>query len=732
MPPVKSPAPGRKPKGGNRGAQPRPARPYHRHLLALAALITLTLLAYSNSFQAGFVLDNQGLLNDPRIREVTSENIALIFHRSYWWPAGEAGLYRPFTTLSYLFNYAVLGGRNQPAGYHAVNLILHLGNVLLAYALALRLIRRFWPPVFIAALWAVHPALTESVTNIVGRADLLAAMGVLSGFLMYLKGRESVGLPRVAWLTGVAGATTIGAFSKESAVAILPLLVLYEMVWWNERPNRRPMIFGWLAALAPIALMLYCRFAVLSASPSAEFPFTDNPIVAADWWTGRLTAVKVMARYLWLTVWPVNLSCDYSYNQIPLAHGAPADWLAYAAVLAAAVLVVVLYRWNRTCFFLACFALVNFLPASNLLFPIGTIMADRLLYLPALGLLACLVMAVYGAAQRPKLRMPATAVLCVLTAGFAVRTRIRNLDWQTNLTIATADVRVSPASFKLHRLLASSLFESDPSRSNLDQVIQEQEKSLAILDSLPPARSSSEAYRLAGYYYLLKGEHYPAQRAAANQRALQSLLRSISIDQASQAAFRSTSDPQPSTLRDGDSQAYFLLSVAYLRSGDPDKAYQAIDTARDLDPLNPQVYRQLSGVLIGEHRNQEAEVAMAQEDAITSLEAARWQDAADLSARVIESASAAYPAAFFLNAMANLHLGNLDQAEKSARQAIRLDSRHRNPRTGYVLGLVLAEKHDFKQAAELLSEYLTVAPSAPDTEAVQEQLGNIRKSAARR
>jgi hypothetical protein len=101
------------------------------------ALCVLTLLAYSNSFEGGLVLDNKVLLLDPRIREGTPQNIALIFQHTYWWPTGEAGLYRPFTTLSYLFNYAVLGEGEQLFGYHAINLLLHLGNVLLAYALAL-------------------------------------------------------------------------------------------------------------------------------------------------------------------------------------------------------------------------------------------------------------------------------------------------------------------------------------------------------------------------------------------------------------------------------------------------------------------------------------------------------------------------------------------------------------------------------------------------------------------
>ena len=154
---MKSQEPGRNRKAKHRGVRlpadkvpQRAPNQYTRHLLAALALCLLTLLAYSNSFGGALVLDNKVLLLDPRIREVTPQNIALIFQHTYWWPTGEAGLYRPFTTLSYLFNYAVLGEEDQLWGYHALNLLLHLGNVLLAYALALRLVRRFWPSVFIA------------------------------------------------------------------------------------------------------------------------------------------------------------------------------------------------------------------------------------------------------------------------------------------------------------------------------------------------------------------------------------------------------------------------------------------------------------------------------------------------------------------------------------------------------------------------------------------------------
>ena len=114
-----------------------------------------------------------------------------------------------------------------------------------------------------------------------------------------------------------------------------------------------------------------------------------------------------------------------------------------------------------------------------------------------------------------------------------------------------------------------------------------------------------------------------------------------------------------------------------------------------------------------------------QERAIASLQEGQWQDAADSSERVLQVNPAGYPSAFYLNAMANLRLGHLDAAEKSAREAIRRDDTQRNPRTRYVLGLVLAEKREYGAAADLLNAYLRAAPNAPDSEAVRKQLLSI-------
>ena len=196
----------------------QPGRVVRRHLWRLILLWVLVLGAYSNSFDAGLVFDSSELISqDPRLQQATAHNVAGIFTEEYW-PGGIAtGLYRPITTFSYLLNYALLGNGTRPVGYHWVNLVLHEVNVALVYALGVLIFGETAPALALAAIWGLHPLLTESVTNIVGRADLLAALGVLAGLLCHVKGASAAGRRGMAWLAGLAAAQTVALFRKRAA-----------------------------------------------------------------------------------------------------------------------------------------------------------------------------------------------------------------------------------------------------------------------------------------------------------------------------------------------------------------------------------------------------------------------------------------------------------------------------------------------------------------------------------
>ncbi len=587
-----------------------------RHLLVGLGLCLLTLAVYGNSFGAGFTMDNRGLiLEDARVRAATAENLGRIFGHTYWWPYGESGLYRPLTTLSYLFNYAILGNGAQPGGYHWINFLLHAGNVLLVYALGLRL-AGWRAAAWTAALWAVHPVLTESVTNIVGRADLLAGMAVLGGLLLYLKSTESTGGRRWALLGALSAATAVGVFSKESAVTVVGVVVLYEAIWWKQRRQAMGLVLGTLAMLIPIQAMLYQRAAVLWNSAATTFPFYDNPIMGAGWVTGRLTALKVMGQYVGLLVWPARLSCDYSWAQIPLAGGSAADWLAWMALGSALAAGVLLWRGSRTALFLGGAAVLVFLPASNLLFPIGTIMAERFLYLPAIAFAAGVVAAVSAAGRRvgaagQRVGVPVLLGLMVVACG--ARTWARNLDWQDDLSVGKAAVEVSPGSFKSHKLLAWAMHEADPGHGNIDGVIEEAEKGLAPLRELPDARSNADSYRRTGGYYAERGERLRPGDAmgseAAYRRALELLLRSRAIAMAQAAGAGGPARFADVTLR---------ISEVQRRLGKGGQALAAALEGRRMEPGNAEIHHQIAALLLDEGRADQAAEALMEGVLVTS------------------------------------------------------------------------------------------------------------------
>ncbi len=446
---------------------------WRRHAWRLLAIWGLVFVAYSNSFQAALVFDNAAVIGeDPRIRDVTPQNVESILTGRYWYGnsarATTAGLYRPLTTLSYLLNYAVLGNGPRPNGYHAVNLALHEINVALVYALGILILGETAPALALAAIWGLHPLLTESVTNIVGRADLLAAFGVLAGLLCHARGESAKGRRRLAWLAGLAAAQAVGLFSKENAAVLPGIMLLYDLTWSERAAWRRR-----APAYAAVALPLAAFFCLRSALQiHMLIDFSENPLVSAAFWTARLTAVKVAGMFLWLFLWPARLSADYSFHAIPLFGWRASNWedakalIALAVCLGAALLAVLLAvrrrRTEKPLLFFLVFFFVALSPTSNLIILIGSIMAERFLYLPSVGLAGCVVAAIHALGQRHLLKRPgaapvAWAALGLVCLALAARTYARNFDWQDDRSLWSSAVEVRPGSARPHYNLGIEL-----------------------------------------------------------------------------------------------------------------------------------------------------------------------------------------------------------------------------------------------------------------------------------
>jgi tetratricopeptide (TPR) repeat protein len=283
------------------------------------------------------------------------------------------------------------------------------------------------------------------------------------------------------------------------------------------------------------------------------------------------------------------------------------------ALAGAAVAGLLLWRGNRTALFLAGAALLVFLPTSNLLFPIGTIMAERFLYLPAIAFAAGVVAAVGAGGRRAGAARLAPALLGLMVATCAARTWVRNTDWHDDLSLGKAAAEASPRSFKAHKMLAWAMHEADPGHGNIDSVIEEAEKGLAPLRELPDARSNPDSYLQAGSYYAERGERLrPGDAAgseAAYRRALELLLRCRAIATAQTAG---AVDPA----RFG--ALLLRISEVHRRLGDSARALDAAVEGRRIEPGNTEIHRQIAAILLELGRPDEGAAALMEGVLLTS------------------------------------------------------------------------------------------------------------------
>jgi tetratricopeptide (TPR) repeat protein len=149
--------------------------------------------------------------------------------------------------------------------------------------------------------------------------------------------------------------------------------------------------------------------------------------------------------------------------------------------------------------------------------------------------------------------------------------------------------------------------------------------------------------------------------------------------------------------------AWLSLGVLQERKGDLSAAKKSYKEAIQWDDAFPLAHLQAAGVEV------------ARQD---------WLEALAESAKVLELDPVAFPRAYLLNTQANLNLHHMDDAEKSAREGLRLDDEHRFPELEYVLALVLIDKGDQTGATEHLKAYLALNPRGPTADAAREQLKN--------
>lgn len=418
---------------------------------------------YANSLQNNFTFDDWPLVaNNPLVMQ---PNIGAIFSSAYWPDRPDLGLYRPLTTLSYAMNRVVLGERAW--GFHLANMVTHILNALLVYVVMYKFFER---PIagFCALLFLLHPLQTEAVNSIVGRAELLAAFWMLIAWnaFVYCVGRWR-------WMLA-AGAIFLGCLCKEHAATMVGILGVLGFVRLNRvgqeshESNRgfadgfarfyKKNLTGFLLCVWAVCLFLWMRYEVIGVLLLPSIPmFIDNPLAHVTDWERWFTALSVIWCYGVLMFWPVGLSADYSFQAIPVIS---TFWTGsviggFCIVLLLALLTVNTIRGSNLAIWGVGASLMALpaLPISNLWFPIGTVMAERLMYVPIIGF--CIFCGLFFSRLRWPLGSYVAVGLLFTVLGF--KTIQRNADWQNDYTLFVSAVEAMPQSAKAHFNLGNAV-----------------------------------------------------------------------------------------------------------------------------------------------------------------------------------------------------------------------------------------------------------------------------------
>ncbi|HRX85974.1 MAG TPA: hypothetical protein P5572_13225, partial [Phycisphaerae bacterium] len=202
-------------------------------LVAVAAL-----LVYANTLANGFALDDVPIVQtNPN---VTAAGPAGRAWTTPYWPQSNRGdrddlLYRPLTIQTYRWQYALGGATAWP--FHLVNLLLHAAISVGVWWLARRLGAGVAGALVAGLIFAVHPIHTDAVSNIVGRAELLAAAGTLLAVICALTARQRAGARdnrrAIMWWVAAWAAAAAALASKENGVSALALVAFLASGLWR-------------------------------------------------------------------------------------------------------------------------------------------------------------------------------------------------------------------------------------------------------------------------------------------------------------------------------------------------------------------------------------------------------------------------------------------------------------------------------------------------------------------
>ncbi|MDP1623763.1 MAG: tetratricopeptide repeat protein [Bacteroidales bacterium] len=367
------------------------------------------------------------------------------------------GRYRPLSIATFAIEYELSGGLN-PFLSHLINILLYAFTGILIFMILSRLIKtppgKPWYigiPFIASALFIAHPVHTEVVANIKGRDEILAFLFPLITVWLtvrYFSERKPI------LLIGANLFFFLGLLSKENAimfVVLTPLTIYY----FTKTPLMKNVTVG-VSFLLTALIFVFVRFLVLGYINSGELPreLLNNPFLDATQGEKFGTILYTLGLYVKLLFFPHPLTHDYYPYHIPLVP--LSDWKAILSfVLYTGMIFYAILRFKSKDIisYGIFFYLITLFIVSNMLFPVGTFMNERFIYMSSLGftiIVACLISdKLFRVIKKEGLfKQLATGILLITLMLFTIKTYTRNKAWKDNFTLFTTDVLVSENSVK--------------------------------------------------------------------------------------------------------------------------------------------------------------------------------------------------------------------------------------------------------------------------------------------
>lgn len=401
------------------------------------ALIVVAVLAYLPAMDAPFLFDD---LTSPVLHPEDSPPLSNLMKSS-----------RPLYFASLWLDRQMFG--LAPAPMHVVSLLLHLLNACLMMGVLRRLCglagveesKGGWLAAAGAGIFLLHPVMTEAVSYIASRGEVLSLFFALAAYRMFL-GAERIGVGRAAIVVLLFG---LAAGSKEHSFALLGVMLL-TAVWFGQGVadglKARAMVFAPLI-VGGAAGAAYV-FKAVGTQATAGFGVEGvTPL------TYLATQCHVVWRYVFMFVLPWGMNIDHGM-EFARSFAEPLTILGAAAGVAATV-AAVKYRRDWALAGFGWLAFLMLLAPTSSVIPIADAMADRRLYFSSLGLAAVAV----DLLRRTKLPdMKTAGALAAVMIVLAGLTWGRNQDYTSAEKMWTASVAANPRNSRAHFQLAHAMY----------------------------------------------------------------------------------------------------------------------------------------------------------------------------------------------------------------------------------------------------------------------------------